>query len=210
MLSNLRFLLLLCTAFTAVIKPCHAANDREGFYVGAAIGNMDISLDAPVEPSDQAYAVGPFMGVNFSNWLGLEFSLYTTGNLSIATERDDQRALLFSITPKFSIPVSSRVDLFFKTGLAMVDFSDDRYDDFLNPWSGDSFSDSAPGWPHQISSHGLGGNIRLSRGLNLRLGVDYFKGEVGIDDVESLDGFTYAEVYEAEITQGYLAFYYQF
>lgn len=201
---------VLGSLFSMAAIDCLAEKDRQGWYVGAAFGSIEVSAEtqdlAQFDLHDRSFSFGALAGQNFNNWFGLELQHYFTGDLTEDNFDGELNAQYFSVLPKFTIPAAPNLDLFAKFGpvLAILD-DDDTWDE------GDEDREyNRTEWSDVLFMLGLGVNVEVSPDINLRVAYDFFKGELGVDDAEFVTGGDHGFDLDAQYGNAHLGLYYQF
>lgn len=152
--------------------------DRTGWFVGGEIFQSTDEVDGGPAflMDDKVIGLGAYGGYHFTPVFGLEANISLSDDFS--DDRDNlRRAQLstVSVMPKLIIPTYDSLAFFIKGGLVFVDYSED-YRDTDNSWY-----DNDASWSDLVMGMGIGAQMEVSPGLNVRLSYDYTDGELSED-----------------------------
>lgn len=167
--------------------PVMAEVDNTGFYIGAAVNNVELKA---VDESEKETGLGIYGGYNFNQWFGLEANLFVSGNLG--DDEVDLVAGALTLTPKFTLQFNETFSGYVKFGLASMAVVADSY------YADTTFSGIGV-------TYGLGVNLSVTDSLNIRLSYDVSSG-----DLESDDDYYFPEDLDSDIKQLALGLHYQF
>lgn len=101
------------------------------FYLGAKAGGSwvdDLCSTGPCD--DSSWALGSFLGYEFTDNFGLEAGLDTLGEITGSGYKDAGLSA-YSLAPRFSMPVSDVIDVYAKLGGAYAEFGNKSDSSFL-------------------------------------------------------------------------------
>lgn len=153
-------------------------SDHRGWFVGGHVFHATTEVDGgPLfEINDDAVGLGAYGGYHFTPLFGLEANISLANDIS--HDRDDLRSAelsTVSVMPKLMIPAADSLVFFVKAGLVFADYSED-YRDVDRFWYDDDAS-----WSDLVMGVGLGAQLEVSPGLNVRVSYNYTDGELSED-----------------------------
>ncbi|BDY06783.1 porin family protein [Ferrimonas sp. YFM] len=175
---------ILATAVLAMMIS-GSALAKEGAYVGGSLGS------AKLDPSNDSTATsfGAYGGYNFTDWFGIESSLFATTEFKQGDGVEVMGAA-FSVAPRFILTLNEEFSLFAKAGLANTLVNVDTP-------IGDTDLDGI------VFSWGVGLDWSVGEHLGLRLAYEMNDGELEHEDFSSVD-------VDVELSQLYLGVHYHF
>lgn len=186
-------LALLLTApagftYAETVAPTEIVDEQTGFYVGGGLSSTSLKIES--ESSQSGMGFGVYGGYNFTPWLGLELSLYASGDLG--ENNTDVAAATFSLTPKFTIPLNDVVSLYGKVGISSmaIVIEDDSY------WYDEELSGVG-------LTYGIGISAAITKGLIIRASFDKTSAEVESDSYYNYE-------VDADLSQFTVGLHYQF
>lgn len=158
---------------------------KEGAYVGGSLGS------AKLDPSEDSTATsfGGYGGYNFTEWFGIEGSLFGTTEFKQG-DGVEVNGAAFSVAPRFILNLNEEFSLFAKAGLSNTLVTVDTP-------IGDTDFDGI------VFSWGVGMDWSVGEHLGLRLAYEMNDGEVEHEDLSSVD-------VDIELSQIYLGVHYHF
>lgn len=154
------------------------SKDKIGWFVGGELAEVTADIDGGTvfDMDNSALGLGAYGGYNFTDLFGLEASIFLTDDL--ADDREDLRRAetsLLSVMPKLTIPLSTTFSLYAKAGLVYARYAED-YRSVDSYWYDDDAS-----WSDLVWGAGLGAQLEVAPGVNVRFSYDYADGELSED-----------------------------
>jgi len=167
--------------------------DHDGFYVGGGFGHANFTIDyegqhlyqSSESVKDGIGSGSVFAGYNFTRMFGLELEMVTTGDLA---ESEDYEAAVFqiSLAPRIEISLGHHVSLHGQFGVASTTYVE-SWDDVTAKKN--SNAEDTLTWSGTSLTAGLGVEIAVFSGLNVRIAYDYTDvSDVSVSDSTAKDG----------------------
>lgn len=152
-----------------------SAYDDRGWYVGGEFSHVrgEAEIGRLYKLDEEGLGLGVYGGYNFSNWFGLEGTVFQSNDMS--DDREDLANAYYSslsFMPKFTLNVSDTFGLFVKAGPTFVLYTEE-YDDY---YYDRRYWDDEADWSEVLFGAGAGAQIKLENGIRLRVAYDYTSG----------------------------------
>lgn len=177
-------------------------SDKTGWIVGGGIGKARLSVkpvDQGADFNETANVYTAFGGYNYTDWLGIEFDIIQSSDITDSNTNLDAYVIGTSVSPKFTLHFNDNTSVYLKLGAQYLSYEQD-VDESLR---------SRTSWTGTDVFLGIGGQYSFDSGIRVRLDAKHARMELESDDYR---GFFRFDEEDLDLDLSVLTFsaYYQF